>query len=61
MVAAIVNFYYFRTYGNKIDVFIFGLKDDDTLAILSIYVAGLPACDRHYMRFDFWNLLLLSL
>ncbi|WP_233706034.1 LTA synthase family protein [Helicobacter bilis] len=36
MVAAFVNFYYFQTYGNKIDIFIFGLKDDDTLAILSI-------------------------
>ncbi|WP_300734097.1 LTA synthase family protein [uncultured Helicobacter sp.] len=42
MVAAIVNFYYFRTYGNKIDVFIFGLKDDDTLAILSIMWQDYP-------------------
>ena len=42
MVAAIVNFYYFRTYGNKIDVFIFGLKDDDTLAILQIMWQDYP-------------------
>lgn len=42
MVAAIVNFYYFRTYGNKIDIFIFGLKDDDTLAILQIMWQDYP-------------------
>ncbi|MCX2717508.1 LTA synthase family protein [Helicobacter sp. MIT 21-1697] len=42
MVAGIINFYYFRTYGNKIDVFIFGLKDDDTLAILQIMWQDYP-------------------
>lgn len=42
MVAAIVNFYYFRTYGSKIDIFIFGLKDDDTLAVLSIMWQDYP-------------------
>lgn len=42
MVAAIVNFYYFRTYGSKIDIFIFGLKDDDTLAVLSIIWQDYP-------------------
>ena len=42
MVAAIVNFYYFRTYGNKIDIFIFGLKDDDTLAIFEILWRDYP-------------------
>lgn len=42
MVASIVNFYYFRTYGNKIDVFIFGFKDDDTLAIIKIIWQDYP-------------------
>lgn len=42
MIAAIVNFYYFRTYGSKIDIFIFGLKDDDTLAVLSIMWQDYP-------------------
>lgn len=42
MVAAIVNFYYFRIYGSKIDVFIFGLKDDDTGAILQIMWQDYP-------------------
>ena len=42
MVAAFVNFYYFQTYGSKIDLFIFGLKDDDTLAILSVMWQDYP-------------------
>ena len=42
MAAAIINFYYFRTYGSKIDIFIFGFKDDDTLAILSIMWQDYP-------------------
>lgn len=42
MAFTIVNFYYFRTYNNKIDVFIFGLKDDDTLAVLTILWQDYP-------------------
>lgn len=42
MAFAIVNFYYFRTYDNKIDVFIFGLRDDDTLAVLTILWQDYP-------------------
>lgn len=30
---SIVNYYYYVTYGNYIDLFIFGLKDDDTQAV----------------------------
>lgn len=42
MFAGIVNFYYFRTHGTKIDAFIFGFKDDDTLAILEILWNSYP-------------------
>ena len=38
-----MNFYYFQTYHTKIDIFIFGLKDDDTAAILKIIWADYPA------------------
>ncbi|WP_354623879.1 sulfatase-like hydrolase/transferase [Psychromonas sp. MME2] len=31
---SIVNFYYYQTYGNYIDLFIFGLFDDDTSAVI---------------------------
>lgn len=40
--SAFVNFYYFRTYHTKIDIFIFGLKDDDTAAILKIMWQDYP-------------------
>lgn len=33
---AFINYYYYQIYQNKIDMFIFGLKDDDTLALISI-------------------------
>ncbi|RAX57307.1 hypothetical protein CCZ01_06300 [Helicobacter monodelphidis] len=32
--SAIGNFYYFQTYHTKIDIFIFGLKDDDTMYLV---------------------------
>ena len=38
-----MNAYYFKTYHTKIDIFIFGLKDDDTEAILRIIWADYPA------------------
>ncbi|WP_066387803.1 LTA synthase family protein [Helicobacter himalayensis] len=34
--SALGNFYYFKTYHTKIDIFIFGFKDDDATAILKI-------------------------
>ncbi|MGL4517836.1 MAG: LTA synthase family protein [Shewanella sp.] len=34
-VVAIGNFYYYQTYHNHIDVFIFGLAEDDTSAVLA--------------------------
>ncbi|WP_185908821.1 LTA synthase family protein, partial [Campylobacter troglodytis] len=40
--SAFVNFYYFKTYHTKIDIFIFGLKDDDTEAILKIMWQDYP-------------------
>ncbi|WP_158654638.1 LTA synthase family protein [Helicobacter equorum] len=40
--SAIGNFYYYKTYHTKIDVFIFGIKDDDTLAILKIIWQDYP-------------------
>ncbi|WP_086245291.1 LTA synthase family protein [Campylobacter devanensis] len=33
---AFINYYYYQIYQNKIDMFIFGLKDDDTAALTSI-------------------------
>ncbi|WP_086291121.1 LTA synthase family protein [Campylobacter devanensis] len=33
---AFINYYYYQIYQNKIDMFIFGLKDDDTAALISI-------------------------
>lgn len=40
--SAFVNFYYFATYRTKIDTFIFGLKDDETTAILGIIYNDYP-------------------
>lgn len=40
--SAFVNFYYFATYHTKIDAFIFGLKDDETIAILGIIYNDYP-------------------
>lgn len=42
IVCACVNFYYFKTYHTKIDIFIFGLKDDDTATILQIIWQDYP-------------------
>ncbi|MEE3744379.1 LTA synthase family protein [Campylobacter porcelli] len=39
---AFINFYYYQIYQNKIDMFIFGLKDDDTTALLSIIWSDYP-------------------
>ena len=40
--SAIGNFYYFKTYHTRIDAFIFGIKDDDTLAILQVIWQDYP-------------------
>ena len=58
-VMACVNFYYFKTYHTKIDIFIFGLKDDDTSAILSIIFNDYPivlifACLAIFCAFCVW-------
>lgn len=37
-----MNFYYFAMYQNKIDIFIFGLKDDNTQALLEIILKDYP-------------------
>lgn len=39
---AIVNFYYYEMYKTKIDIFIFGLKDDNTKEILGIIFRDYP-------------------
>ena len=39
---AIVNFYYYEMYKTKIDIFIFGLKDDNTKEILGIILRDYP-------------------
>ncbi|WP_086321698.1 LTA synthase family protein [Campylobacter devanensis] len=39
---AFINYYYYQIYQNKIDMFIFGLKDDDTSALLSIIYRDYP-------------------
>lgn len=36
VIFAFINYYYYQIYQNKIDMFIFGLKDDDTAALISI-------------------------
>ena len=40
--SAIGNFYYFKTYHTRIDAFIFGIKDDDTLAVLQVIWQDYP-------------------
>lgn len=42
VVFAFINFYYYQTYGSKIDVFIFEFKDDDTWTILGIILQDYP-------------------
>lgn len=39
---AIVNFYYYEMYKTKIDIFIFGLRDDNTKEILGIIFRDYP-------------------
>ncbi|MGX3045071.1 LTA synthase family protein [Helicobacter sp. T3_23-1056] len=39
---SIVNFYYYEMYKTKIDIFIFGLKDDNTKEILGIIFRDYP-------------------
>ncbi|RDU70362.1 LTA synthase family protein [Helicobacter brantae] len=38
----LVNYYYFKTYHTQIDIFIFGLADDDTWAIAQIIFKDYP-------------------
>ena len=40
--AAMVSFYYYQTFHNEIDIFIFGLIDDDTQAILTNVITDYP-------------------
>lgn len=42
ILAAFINFYYYEIYKTNIDIFIFGLKDDNTQAILSIIFKDYP-------------------
>ena len=42
VIFAFINYYYYQIYQNKIDMFIFGLKDDDTAALLSIIYRDYP-------------------
>ncbi|WP_241993722.1 alkaline phosphatase family protein [Helicobacter sp. MIT 05-5293] len=42
VVFAFISFYYYQTYGGKIDVFIFELKDDNTWTILEIIWRDYP-------------------
>ena len=39
---AFINYFYYQIYQNKIDMFIFGLKDDDTAALISIIYSDYP-------------------
>lgn len=47
--SALGNYFYVKTYQNKIDLFIFGLKDDETAGILEIIFQNYPV---------FWLLLI---
>ncbi|WP_086244125.1 LTA synthase family protein [Campylobacter devanensis] len=42
VIFAFINYYYYQIYQNKIDMFIFGLKDDDTAALISIILNDYP-------------------
>ncbi|WP_300718417.1 hypothetical protein [Helicobacter sp. UBA3407] len=42
ILATFINFYYYEIYKTNIDIFIFGLKDDNTQAILSIIFKDYP-------------------
>lgn len=42
LISAFMYYYYFQLYASKIDIFIFGLKDDNTKAILSIVFSDYP-------------------
>ncbi|MEB2817227.1 LTA synthase family protein [Campylobacter upsaliensis] len=42
LISSFIHYYYFQMYGEKINVFIFGLKDDDTSAVLSIIFEDYP-------------------
>ncbi|WP_250325332.1 LTA synthase family protein, partial [Campylobacter lari] len=42
LISAFIHYYYFQLYASKIDIFIFGLKDDNTKAILSIVFSDYP-------------------
>jgi phosphoglycerol transferase MdoB-like AlkP superfamily enzyme len=39
---SVINYFYYQTYSNHIDVFIFGLKDDDTYAVLKSVWSDYP-------------------
>lgn len=54
-----IGFYYYDMFKSKIDIFIFGLKDDDTSAIFSIIfkdypVALIVACVAIFSAFCVW-------
>ena len=40
--ATLTNFYYYRTFQKEIDVMVFGLKDDDTRAVMSSVITDYP-------------------
>ena len=54
-----IGFYYYDMFKTKIDIFIFGLKDDDTSAVLSIIFEDYPivlifACVAIFSAFCVW-------
>ena len=54
-----IGFYYYDMFKSKIDIFIFGLKDDDTSAIFSIIFKDYPialivACIAIFSAFCVW-------
>lgn len=62
-----IGFYYYDMFKSKIDIFIFGLKDDDTSAIFSIIFKDYPialivACVAIFSAFCVWlnNKILIS-
>ncbi len=62
-----IGFYYYDMFKSKIDIFIFGLKDDDTSAIFSIIFKDYPialilACVVAFSAFCVWlnNKILVS-
>ena len=44
--ATVISVFYYATFARSIDVFVFGLIDEDTSAVLGTVWQGYPCCAR---------------